>query len=131
MSAVTIVSAGAKSGVATASAVDVSSFSTLRLNAAVLANLGKQPYIDLYLEQAPASTGPWRALWSKRMETGSPPGNDNAWTSAVRIVLSGFDSYVRARWSAVATANIGRFNGELDNSPELNLAITGDGKPDA
>jgi hypothetical protein len=133
VSAVTILAAGAKANASTSTPVDVSAFSTLRLNAAVLANLGKGPYIDIFIETASASTGqPWRVVWHRFQSTGTPPGaNEQAWESATRIVLSGFDSFLRVRWVAVATQNFGMLNGVLDNSVELNLAITGDGKPDA
>jgi hypothetical protein len=132
MSSVTILAAGAKANAGTSTPVDVSAFSTLRLTAAVLANIGKAPELDVYIETASASTEqPWRVVWHRRQNANTPPGNEQAWECATRIVLSGFDSFVRVRWGAAATMNCGMFNGELQNSVELNLAITGDGKPDA
>jgi hypothetical protein len=132
MSAITIVAAGAKANAGTSTPVDVSAFSTLRLTAAIAANCGKGPYLDVYIETASASTGqPWSTVWHRRQQTATPPGNEQAWVGAVRIVLGGFDSFLRVRWDAAPTVNCGMFNGVLDNSVELNLSVAGDGQPDA
>jgi len=132
LSAVSILNAGAKANSGTSTPADVSAFALLRLNVATLANLGRGPYIDVFIETASATTGqPWRVVWHRFQATGTPPGNEAAWESLTRVVISEFDQFLRVRWVANATQNFGLVNGVLDNSVALDLAVTGDGKPDA
>jgi len=131
MSAVTILAAGAKANSGTGASVDVSAFSTLRLDFVISADCGKGPDLEIFLEQGPSATGPWRPLWQKRQNTATPPGNVNSWVGAERVSISGFDRYMRARWAVTTSTNNGMFGGVPQDSASLNLAITGDGKPDA
>lgn len=122
MSAVTILTYGAKSDSGTGSAVDVSGFSTLRLNAKLVANFGKEPQLRLAIDTGPTSEGPWTEIEDRGFQARAWPAN-----SVCRFVLAGFDNYVRARWSGHATANVAWQN----TSAELSIGIDGDGQPDA
>jgi hypothetical protein len=132
MSAITIHEYAAEANVAspgggfliqgTGDAVDVSPHAVLRLTIAIDANLGASPQADLWIETAPASTGPWAIAWSRRMSTGVPAGNgDAAWHPRPRAVIGAVDSFARLRWS-VRGGNAGL---------GLSIGCTGEGIPDA
>lgn len=109
----------------TSTPLDVSAFSTLRLNLAVKADLGRSPRVNVVIESAPSASGDYTAHRTIDFDAAQPYGTPRAWPSAntLPIVISGFASFVRVRWSAVATRNIG----PADTSPNLSLALSGEG----
>jgi hypothetical protein len=127
MSAIEILSAGPQDPTGASSAVDVAGHAQLRLALAVGADLGTLPQVDVFVETAPTATGPWREAEHFTFHGGQPPMSPYAWpTPGVRrFTLGDVDSFVRCRWSAVATTNT------LDGNPGLTLALTGEGVPDA
>ena len=123
MSAITLLTYGAQAKSGASDAVDVSAFSTLRLDATKLADLGQRPWLKLYIETRAAATAPWRVIWERYYTL-----NDADLVGKQRIVLSGFDNFVRVRWEAK------RQYSQDDNDPisiGLHLGVTGDGQPDA
>ena len=119
MSAVELLAAGAKAASGTGSAVDVSAHAVLRLNGTFASDQSKAADLYVALDHGPSSSGPWTPLHEIRMRAGS------SWRSADRIVLAGFDDFVRVRWEARV--------GMGAQQPDIQLAfgITGEGIPDA
>jgi hypothetical protein len=117
MSAIEILASAAQADADASDGVDVSAFSTLRLDWSVTANQGANPQIDLHVDHAPTADGPWTELWHHRMTA------DGQWQTAPRTVLGGFDAFVRARWSGH-----GR---NANGAAAFTISLTGDGKPDA
>lgn len=125
MSAITLLTAGAKARSGTSTPLDVSAHAALRLDLTLLANLGTTPTLDLWIETGPAATGPWVELHHIKQHAGDPGSSPRAWQTPRRLTLVGIDNFVRARWVGQATAN------SADGDPQLNLGITGTGLPDA
>ena len=125
MSEVTILASALQSDTGDGAAVDVSAFSTLRLNFSALADQGRNPHLLLVIETAPhAVNGPWRVIHERRL---SPNVNGPyAWDCAPHAVLSGFDNYVRARWAGSIVRTINE-----ENIKFFTIGLAGDGKPDA
>ena len=126
MSAVEILEQGAQARTGASDAFDASGFSTLRLDLFSTADHGLHPFCHLYIETASASAGPWRVAESFSFTASNRPDD---WPTKQRVVLAGFDSFVRLRWSA------GR-QGEWLDAPEtvdiqLVVGLSGDGQPDA
>lgn len=128
MSAVTILTSGLQDDVGAGAAVDVSAFSTLRLDWSALVNIGRlaQGSLRLFIETGPSASGPWRIVYEQQL-------NQSGWNPKLRAVLSGFDSYVRARWAG----SFPRINNEQGDprysiAPEkfFTIGLAGDGKPD-
>lgn len=135
MSAVTIIAAGAKANAGVASAVDVSVHTTIRFDVAVSAapkESADNTRFLLEIEHGPTSNGPWKRLWAQRYNGRA----DVAAYAKVRDVLTGFDSFVRGKWTDEASpASTGPGRAHL-NTPDassygLTISIIGDGKPDA
>lgn len=126
MSAVTILTSAAQPDSGNGSAVSVAAYSTLRLDWTVSADLGREPGLELFIDTAPTAAGPWRQIAEKKMDARHPASSPYFWEGKPRVVLSGFDAYVRARWTGRANNNTA--NG--DTAMKLTLALTGDGKPD-
>jgi hypothetical protein len=125
MSAVTILSSALRADEGTGSAVDVTAFSTLRLNWSVGVDVGRSPEITLIVETAPHATlGPWRVVSEIRMAHHQV--GPYAWNGKPPVTLAGFDAFVRARWSG----RIPRINNEQSTN-FFTLALTGDGQPNA
>jgi hypothetical protein len=120
VSAVTILAAASQADSGASAALDVSAFSTLRLNWAARADLGRDPQVTLSVDTAPGSGGPWREISS--IEMGA-----REWQTAPRVTLGGFDAFVRARWSGHPRAPTPR----TDVTCSLVLGLAGDGKPEA
>lgn len=125
MSAVTILTSALQADSGAGSAVDVTAFSTLRLDWSVLADLGRDPQLSLVIESGPSAVGPFRTVYERAMAH-QRPGSPYEWSHAPRAVLSGFDKFVRARWS-------GRINRTINEQSTnfFTIGLTGDGKPDA
>jgi hypothetical protein len=137
MSAVTILTNASQTRSGQSDALDVSAFSTLRLDLRLTANHGLKPRITTYVETAPAASGPWRVI-DERHYSGVFPGKE-------RITLAGFDSFVRLRWDGGCesesltksygppySANGGTLvgtRGAID--PGFVIGLSGDGRPDA
>lgn len=141
MSAVTIrtVAAADRSGESTP--VDVSAFSTLRLDLQASANMGLDPTLRVEVQHGPTENGPWTVLERKQFFASRVPPDENAWPSRpTRIVLSGFDRYVRLQWwggkSGEARSAYSAGNPNAPVAAELTdiglvLGLAGDGQPDA
>ncbi|HKY37214.1 MAG TPA: hypothetical protein VJN18_14825 [Polyangiaceae bacterium] len=121
MSAVTILTSALQDDSGAGAAVDVSTFSTLRLNWSALADVGRlgMGYLRLFIETGPSASGPWRIVYERQLNSGG-------WDPAPRAVLSGFDSFVRARWDG----KMPRVNNE-QSTKFFTIALTGDGQPNA
>jgi hypothetical protein len=137
MSAVTILANASQARSGQSDALDVSAFSTLRLNLQLTGDHGRHPHIRTFIETAAAAAGPWRVIderrWSRVL-----PGTE-------RITLAGFDSFVRLRWAGGCEgegitksygAPYGPGGGTLIGesgaiNPQFIIGLTGDGKPDA
>jgi len=146
MSAVTILTQGSQARSGSSSALDVTAFSTLRLDLVARADLGVSPFLRTYVETAPATTGPWRVVDERHMTTGAAVGATHAWPAGftTRITLGGFDKFVRLRWAGGCegqgstktyappyTGNGGTLISEnLGTDPQFVIGLTGDGKPD-
>jgi|GEM_PF-3842045 len=94
MSAITLLTSALQNDTGAGAAVDVSAYNTLRLNWTALADLGqdRNASLQIFIETAAAASGPWRAIYERQLDA-------NGWEVAPRLVLSGFDSFVRARWA--------------------------------
>jgi hypothetical protein len=121
MSAVTILSSALQDDTGAGSAVDVSAFSTLRLNWSALADIGRLAYghLRLFIETGPSASGPWRTVYDRQLNQGN-------WEPSPRVVLSGFDTFVRARWEG----KMPRINNE-QTTKFFTIALAGDGQPNA
>ena len=99
MASVTVLTPAAQARTGTSSALDVSAYSTLRLDLTARADQGLSPRCTFVIETGLASTGPWREL--HRRNFNNPP-HPEAWpaTGPERVVLSAFDNFVRCRWEA-------------------------------
>jgi len=93
MSAITILTSAAQNDSGTGAAVDVTAYNTLRLNWAAVADLGMQATasLRLFIDTAPSASGPWTTIYERQLDA-------NGWELSPRVTLSGFDSFVRARW---------------------------------
>lgn len=127
MSAVTLLTAALQDDSGAGDAVDVSALSTLRLDWSTLADMGRlrHGYLRLFVETRSHASVPWRVVYERQLDA-------NSWDTKPRVVLSGFDTYVRARWE-------GRFP-RINNEQALNglaatkfftIGLAGDGQPDA
>ncbi len=119
MSSVTILASAAQDDAGTGAAVDVSAFSTLRLNWQVDTDHGRHPHIALAIDSAPTADGPWTEVSRLSMD-----GSPQRWVHRPRVVLAGFDSFVRARWKG----RIDRLAN--DTAKAFTIGLVGDGKPD-
>lgn len=95
MSAVTILTSALQGDSGTGDAVDVSAYNTLRLSwSALFDTYGlRDPncYLRLVIETAQVAGGPWREIYRRQLDSSN-------YETTPRVVLSGFDSFVRARW---------------------------------
>lgn len=131
MSEVTILTSGPQARSGASEAFDASGFSTLRLDLKVSANHGVSPWVKLFVETAPAATGPWKTLVEKHYSS----AQGNAWPSRERVVLAGFDAFVRLRWEGGRLGEP-KYGGPAQEAPDLIdpqfvIGLTGDGQPDA
>jgi hypothetical protein len=94
--------------------VDVSSHTVLRLDVDARANLGAFPDVRLHFEHGPTASGPWLVLLEKHLTGPTWP------SGAARVVLDGFDNFVRVRWSAKAGNHA---------SLDFSLGVSGEGTP--
>lgn len=138
MSSITILTNGPQARSGQSDALDVSSFSTLRLDLRLTANHGVQPYITTYIESGPTASGPWTVIDENSYKVGSFPGK-------ARITLAGFDNFVRLRWAGGCSGDTpnrsygppyGPGGGTLISetytfNPEFVIGLNGDAKPDA
>lgn len=93
----------------------------------VSADLGRSPDLVLSIDTGPTSSGPWSEIWTKHLLANEGnPSNPHYWHSP-RVLLSGFDKYIRARWSGRARAN----TGINETTAKFALGLTLDCKPDA
>lgn len=121
MSAVTILTYAAQAATGSGAAVDVSAFSTLRLDMQLAADLGTSPELMLTIEDAPAATGPWRTVETRRF-VATAVGEPFGWSGRGRFLLAGFDSFIRVSWTGSAQG---------PGVPAFLIGLTGDGQPDA
>lgn len=122
MSAITILASALQDDVGAGAAVDVSAFSTLRLNWATSADLGRMGptmFLRLFIETRAQASEPWRVIYERQLDA-------NTWDLRPRAVLSGFDTFVRARW----VGNFPRINNE-QTTKFFTIGLAGDGQPDA
>ncbi len=121
MSAVSILTSALQDDSGAGAAVDVSAFSTLRLNWSLLADVGRlgQGYLRLFIETRADASQPWRVIYERQMDA-------NGFDLKPRAVLSGFDAFVRARW----VGKMPRLPNE-ESTKFFTIGLTGDGKPDA
>jgi hypothetical protein len=106
LAAVTLLAAGAKANSGTSTPLDVSAYTSLRLDASVQAyptvsTGGMGAYLQLWLETAALVNGPWSQLYYCRIRQCFAQGqHPEAWpaNNVQRIVANGFDNFVRARW---------------------------------
>ncbi len=101
----------------------------MRLDLTSEANLGVSPYLRLYFETAAVATGPWTTL----QELYYHPDN---WQHRTRVVVAGFDTFVRLRWSGGrqyettgTTSNPSEAKTLIN--PGFVIGLSGDGKPDS
>jgi hypothetical protein len=94
MAAVTILASALQNDSGTGAPVDVSAYSTLRLNWTALVDLGQYTttYLRLIIETAATAAGPWREIYRRQQDA------NTGWDCAPRMVLVGFDALIRARW---------------------------------
>jgi len=105
MAAVTLLAGGAKANSGVSTPLDVSAYTSLRLDASVQAY--PQPAVggaslQLWIEHASSATAPaWALLYYVRLRQALTSGPE-AWppNNVQRIVAGGFDSFVRVRWLA-------------------------------
>lgn len=90
------VSAGSGAG------LDVSASAICRLDIRCEADMGTEPQAEIYLDTAPASTGPWTEVFKKKMNSGEPPYSPHVWANSTRVVITP-DNFVRARWKVQGT----------------------------
>jgi hypothetical protein len=113
----------------TSSAVDVSAFAQLRLSLTAKANFGRNPLLNVYLEHAPASAGPWATLDASALDASAlaPTGHPSVWPQNCikTFTVAGFDAFVRVRWVCTARANIAL----NDTDPGLTFALTAETLP--
>jgi len=124
MSAVEILAVGSQARTGTSEALDVSGFSTLRLDLTASANFGLSPWLRAYIETARVAAGPWRTIDARHYTTGSWPA-----AGVDRITLGGFDALVRLRWESAREAEQPSSADKEDIA--LVLGLDGDGQPDA
>lgn len=128
MSAVEILAYAAADDTGDGSAVDVSAFSTLRLDWHVVADLSRNPDITLTIETGPTASGPWTEIYRRQMvQSHQISGDPYRWEALPRVTLAGFDSYVRPRWRCKADTYFGAGN----RAASLSIGLSGDGQPDA
>ena len=115
MSAVSILTSALQDDAGAGAAVDVTAFSTLRLNWSVATDLGRARYLRLFIETASVAAGPWRQVHELQLDA-------NGWETRPRLVLSGFDAFVRARWE-------GGFGRTLNENATkfFTIGLTGEG----
>jgi hypothetical protein len=131
MSAVSILASALQDDAGTGAALDVSAFSTLRLNWSVSADIGRMNnmgHLRLFIDTAPSAGGPWHVAYERQLDA-------NGWDPKPRTVLSGFDSFVRARWSGYfpRTTEMERGRPQYNEAATkfFTIGLTGDGQPDA
>lgn len=100
MAAVTLLTFGTQSDSGSSTPLDVSAAALLRLDVQLL-EAGGDPTIDVFIETAKLSTGPWQEVWSGKYDKRNPPTSPYAWPSdgKARAVVTGPDAFVRARWT--------------------------------
>jgi hypothetical protein len=125
MSATTILTSALQDDSDAGTAVDVTAFSTLRLDWSVVADLGRVKQIDLFIETGPTDAGPWHTISERRMLPSHITG-PYAWEANPRATLGGFDAFVRARWEGF----VSRVHGE-ESTNFFTIGLSGDGQPDA
>jgi len=137
MSAVTVLANAPQARSGESDALSVAEFSTLRLDLLLTADHGVQPYITTYLESGPTADGPFTVL-DERHYSRAFPGKE-------RIVVAGFDAFIRLRWSGGSenesitrsygppySPTGGTLTGERGAiDPGFVIGLTGDGQPDA
>lgn len=94
--------------------LDVSAHTTLRLDVDARANMGADPDVRLFFEHAITAAGPWATLLEKQLTAQTWPHG------TARVILDGFDSFVRVRWVA-KTRNHDALN--------FSLGVSGEGIP--
>jgi hypothetical protein len=113
----TLLATAAQAASGTSAAVDVSALAILRadidLGATSLPGGGE---LSVSLDHGPTSSGPWAELQTFLMATGAQPGSPYTWPAGKkRVVLSGFDAFMRVRWTAKSTWG----------TPALTLGVSG------
>jgi hypothetical protein len=136
MAAVTLLTFGAQAASGSSTPLDVSAGGVLRLDARYEAGpAGSSVELTFVIESGPTDAGPWTAHFERRMrQNGEGP---YVWRSKERIVLEGFDTFVRARWeSTVGSYNMSPSERELResaiaslNDPKLRLGLSGERVP--
>ena len=131
MSAVNLLSAGAKLDGGTSTPLDVSAFTTLKLTATLLANPGGTAgpaWLQLWIETAQSAVGPWTQLYYARFYQNFVQGqNPEAWpqNNSQRILVSGVDQLIRVRWLGAA-GNVSN-NKPTDATAKFDLSVSGEG----
>jgi hypothetical protein len=127
MAAITILAAGAQGRSGVSAALDVSAYSTLRLDIPLSADMGLEPYVRMYLEAAPAAGGPWAVVWERYFHYAqSWPRNGRE-----RVVVGAPDNFIRVRWEGGRQSESGRAVSNPSEAPVLpnlgfNFGVTGD-----
>ena len=130
MSAITILTPAAQSRTGTSSAFDATGFSTLRLDISARCDFGTEPWCRFYIETSASSTGPWRPLSERYFVHDHISPNFWPRNGVERVVLSGFDKFVRCRWEARRQSETPD-NAATGVNIGLYLGLAGDGQPDA
>jgi hypothetical protein len=116
VSATILLESGAQPDVGAGPAVDVSAYAVLRLTWHAVADLGRDPQIDVAIDVAPSDAGPWRQAWGHSMT-----GRD--WQTSLRAVIGDADRFARARWAGHARGPVAHD----DRGMHLTLGLTADG----
>lgn len=100
----TLLAAAAQAPSGTGSGVDCTALAVLRIDidprGSVLPGGGE---LDVSFDGGPTSSGPWTEMQTVRMQTGAQHGSTYEFPSTTRrVVLSGFDAFVRCRWVATS-----------------------------
>jgi hypothetical protein len=114
MAAITLLTAGPQERSGASTPVDVSAYSTLRLNVRVAANRGhiSNPTVRLYIESGPSSSGPWSTVWEQVY-------NSHEWPNDKRVVLGALDAFARVRWVARGASEAVKTYGNPSEDPGL------------
>lgn len=101
MAEITLLTYAAQAESGSSAAVDVSAYSTLRLDLelaeASVCNV-INPEVDITIETAPKSDGPWRPIVERRKYVSGSSTETYGWTTRRRFLLSGFDKFARVSW---------------------------------
>lgn len=113
----TLLTYGAQAATGTSTPVDCSALAIIRADIDLgVTSLPGGGELSITFEHGPSAAGPFVELTTVRLSTDQPPSSPYAWPSGKKhVLLSGFDAFIRLKWSARSTWS----------SPDLRLGVSG------